>query len=316
MKTLKYNFNLLIDRLFLATLVMAPLSCVLGRWFWVLDLANHFRIPLILGMLPVSLWFLYRQHWKRFIFSVAMFFYLGSSAAPYFFATVPESNTGIPDLKIFYANVYTVNRKHDLLIHAALAKNPDIIVLLETNPRWFEAVKKAFVEYRYTESELREDNFGIAVFSKIPMSFELFHSGERQIPSIRAEFQLKDKPAVLWALHPQPPKSGRRTKERNQQLAALGETLKKEQRPVLVAADLNTSPWSNALRLVLTDKMQDSRWGFGLGLSWPAILPKFFRTPIDYILHSPEFKVLKYQVLDSVGSDHLPVYAELKLEEI
>lgn len=304
-----------IDLAAFAAVILVPLACLLGRWSWILDLANHFRFPLLLAVAAALVWFTIRRFPLRSLSAAAVLLLLGGSIVPYYYPWAGRHSTQTPDLKIFYANVLTSNKQHDLLIKQIKQKNPDVIALLETNKRWIAAMRQAFPEYSFVETEPREDNFGISMLSKIPAKFELLHYGPRQFPMIRAEMTVNGHAVVFWTLHPPPPKGASSSRARNSQLAEVGKILQAEKHPVLLAADLNTSPWSHALDLILTDKMEDGRKGFGLGLSWPSILPKFCRTPIDYVLHSREFEVLEYQVLEFTGSDHYPVYAGLKLKD-
>ena len=81
--------------------------------------------------------------------------------------------------------------------------------------------------------------------------------------------------------------------------------------PYVVLGDFNDTPnsytvkqMSHGLRNAFNEK------GRGLGVTFNQLLPMF---QIDYILLSPEFTVLDYQILRKKISDHYPVYSEVIL---
>ncbi|MCG6919449.1 MAG: endonuclease/exonuclease/phosphatase family protein [Deltaproteobacteria bacterium] len=80
--------------------------------------------------------------------------------------------------------------------------------------------------------------------------------------------------------------------------------------PVLIMGDFNDNPGSTAYSL-FAERFQDC-CGVAGGIwekTWPASFPI---TRIDYIWVSPHFRVLSCHALDSSGSDHLPVIAEIQ----
>lgn len=87
-------------------------------------------------------------------------------------------------------------------------------------------------------------------------------------------------------------------------------------RSVLVVADLNTTPFAHEFRdLLERADLRDTAAGAGYtptwrGSGWLAAIG----LPIDHVLTSPEFQVVKRRVFeDRLGSDHHPVIVELGL---
>ncbi len=78
-----------------------------------------------------------------------------------------------------------------------------------------------------------------------------------------------------------------------------------------------TDQSENYARLVhagLTDAFRAA--GQGFGFTWPATLHDAYLSPpplarIDYIFHTPHFYPRRAWVGPAIGSDHLPVLAEL-----
>lgn len=107
---------------------------------------------------------------------------------------------------------------------------------------------------------------------------------------------------------------------RNRQITALLEILKSEPQPFVVGGDFNMSDFAVTYGQVaarLHDSFREGGWG--MGASWPIMriygLPSF--TPplvrIDYLWHNDDFRTIKASQGIAVGSDHLPLIAELEL---
>ena len=79
----------------------------------------------------------------------------------------------------------------------------------------------------------------------------------------------------------------------------------------ILAGDLNGTPW--CLEPHLTWRLQDARAtaGAGLATTWPARLLDPFRIPIDHVLHARNVTCTRLRVGPRIGSDHLPLIADL-----
>jgi endonuclease/exonuclease/phosphatase (EEP) superfamily protein YafD len=93
------------------------------------------------------------------------------------------------------------------------------------------------------------------------------------------------------------------------QMSALSPFLRNIDGPLVLAGDLNTSPWSNAFRRL--------REATGLAPAsilmpswpaWPLALPQL---ALDHILVSSDLTVQAAGTGPAVGSDHLPVWAQI-----
>jgi endonuclease/exonuclease/phosphatase (EEP) superfamily protein YafD len=195
------------------------------------------------------------------------------------------------------------------------AEQPDMIVLVETNGRWVQALSPALGSYPYSLLALRGDNYGLALFSKYPIeSKEVLRLEGLDIPTLCAGIDLEGQRLTVIAAHPPPPKGGYLAEQRNLQFAALAEYAAALSGPVILAGDLNTSSWSPHFQdLVQNSGLRDSRKGFGLQLSWPSHNP-FMLTSIDHILVPDEVNVLNRRIGPATGSDHFPVILDFSLK--
>ena len=110
--------------------------------------------------------------------------------------------------------------------------------------------------------------------------------------------------------HPLPP-IGRNAAIRNEQLSAVADWVAGMHGPVVVAGDLNTTPWSPYFREFLKRSgMRDSRRGFGVQATWPDNLGSA-GIPIDHALVSDGVYVQDRRVGLPFGSDHRPIIVDL-----
>ncbi len=219
---------------------------------------------------------------------------------------------GVPVLRLLSANVLTGNRDSSRLLAAVAKENPDVLVLLEINERWRRELTALAATYPHRLLRPREDNFGIAVFSRLPGTvLELAQLGETRLPSILATFEWQGQPTTLIATHPLPPLGSSGARRRNRQLEAIGERAAATEGAVIVIGDLNTTPWSPHFRdLLQQGDLRDSAQGRGLQPTWPAG-SRLLRLPIDHCLHSADLMAVDRRVGSDIGSDHLPIVVDL-----
>jgi endonuclease/exonuclease/phosphatase (EEP) superfamily protein YafD len=218
-------------------------------------------------------------------------------------------------LSVLTCNIWLLNRGYEKLSKLIGSKDPDVVVLLETDHQWFSAMKRALAHYQHHKAEARDDYFGLAVFSKYPMiaTVERLHSEAK--PSMRCVIRHPSGDLTLWCLHPEPPYLPAAAIRHRLELEVLAGRIHNEAHPAIVTGDLNTAPWARAFRASF-GILRNSASGFGLAATWPASLPNFLRIPIDHTLHTEHFKTLFHEVLPHVGSDHRPILVRLMRRSI
>ena len=93
---------------------------------------------------------------------------------------------------------------------------------------------------------------------------------------------------------------------------AQAEAARDSPEPVLLIGDLNVTMFSPHYEQIEDAGMTNARAGRGVQPTWPDWSP--VRIPIDHVLVSDEFEVCEMEVLDSFGSDHLPVLATVRMD--
>ena len=222
-------------------------------------------------------------------------------------------------LNILAFNVYQENEDYDKLIQLVNSLNPDIVLLIETNNKWYDAMKPLINLYPYSIKAIQENTYGMMMLSKLePLEKSIEHLSDKEIPSIDCLIELDGQKIRIKGLHPKPPIPGEALTSK-QKDAEFKEAAKQiSQLPkdelVLVIGDLNDVVWSKASkRFKKTSGLKDPRVGRGTYSTFPTYFP--IRFPLDHIFCSSTFLLSELKVLDNIGSDHFPIFVEFCLPE-
>lgn len=313
--------------------LLASLVPVGQRLWWALELPGHFRMQLFLCLTLVGVVML----GCRRAVSVAVFT-AGALLNAAFWAPLylpgPEQVTAFaPDMQVraaaaapalqrasaqagapatpaagFRLVTFNVNQVSGdpAAVHAYLAQEDfDVVILLEYGRRMARAL--ADLPYAFRLERAREDSFGIALLSRLPVTnAQALQLDAVGVPSIRAELAVAGRSVHLLATHPLPPVSADYRASRDRQLAALVHALPAAE-AVVLAGDLNATPWSPQVRRLRRESgLLDSARGFGVQPTWPAPLAPLW-IPIDHVLHSHALVVTHHGTGPACGSDHFPV---------
>ncbi len=226
-----------------------------------------------------------------------------------------EIEFGPQVIRVMLANVHSANNDYARLLELIKSESPDIIVLEEVTKQWKRGVKQLFQDYEYNLFHPRQDNFGIALFSRIKLQdVEVVRFTQSETPSIVATVKAADAAFTLIATHALPPVGVNYFSLRNRQLDKIARYVKEQTRPCLVIGDLNCTMWSYYHDKFLTDSnLRNTRRGFGVRPTWPTLLP-FLYIPLDHCMVGDAFNVLDFRTANRIGSDHLPVIVDLALE--
>lgn len=304
----------LIDVVTLLLLSTTMLS-LFGEHHYLLELLSHLK-NLYFGIALVLLALFFLRKNKQGI-SLALLCVLvnGQAVMPlYFAAENPPVSDSNRQVSVLLSNVYTHNPQHQKLLDLVLQESPDILVLQEIDTHWMERLAPLFVHYPHRTIEPRNDNFGIAVLSKIqPVKLSATRWGSLDLPSVEGQFSLDGKVFHLLATHPLPPINAVNYRFRNEQLFDVVKRANQIIAAKLIIGDLNITPWSpDYARLVSQTGLRNVRQGFGILPTWPAQIP-LLQIPIDHTLISNEFAVESVKVGPNIGSDHLPLLMTLSL---
>jgi len=292
-----------------AVLSFSTLAGFLGRYWWFLDLFSHFRVQYLFGLTIVTLLPLFHRAYSQSTF-------FGLFALINLFTIVPlyigkEPNAAAQASRSYRSllmNVNTETGKPDQVAKAIQLVAPDVVVLEEVNDQWLSLIAGALQAYPYAKVMPREDNFGIAPYSKFPFAqAEIRQVGEADLPSIIAELNLTSRRLTVIATHPLPPGNAENARLRDNQLAGIAEVVKQSDSPVLVLGDLNATAWSFSFNQLLNRSgLRDASQGHGVLPTWPTFFP-IMLIPIDHCLYTAGIHATREFLGPKTGSDHYPV---------
>jgi endonuclease/exonuclease/phosphatase (EEP) superfamily protein YafD len=307
---------LILIALILATAAALPL---VGRWHWLPDLFAHF-VPHYLAVGSVLFFTLVsvrRYRWA--LLALVIVFWNGLLLSPYLLPQRAARASGGASFDLLQFNI---SRNNPVPLAAigyvmSLDDPPDVVVLFETTPVFASDVKRLNRIYPNVAQMPREDDFGMAVLSRLPETeVEFRESGKFELPMIVLDARVGEETVRIYALHPPPPVGAKMSQARDLQLRQLAiEISGHANRHVVVAGDLNTTVWSNAFRpLVETAGLVDAQLGHGYLPTWaPSPYSRWVGVPIDHTLVSERIEVQGRYLGPWLASDHWPVHSRLEL---
>ncbi len=268
--------------------------------YWPLSLFGHFRVQALVLFLLFAVSGLVLRDRVSFSLSALLSFLLAFSLANSW--TGPPRTDGA-SLRLVLVNFNAANKNYRALERLVEQENPDVLVVLEVRQHHVATLKR--LGFPHQSVVKRADNFGVAMLSQFkPKEVRVERFGP-ELPTLVAEFE----DFRLLATHPYPPVSRVTKNLADQQLKWLEQFLSGDQ-PVVLTGDLNASSWTYRVKRLERAGLVNARRGFGVLPTWPVPIG-WLRIPIDHILVSPEIGVGSLRVGPDVGSDHLPLVADL-----
>ena len=292
--------------------IAASLLGFLGDMHWTLDLFSHFRVQYMIGAAVLLIAAAILR--KRRSASIAAFGLLLNAGLvlPLYWGSPEDPSQDAASLKVVYANVLTQNTGYAELLQWIEEEQPDVIALLEFSQEWKDALDPALSAWPHRQSRPRDDNFGIAVYSRFPLAGVtwpvLTPTGST---SLFANIRWSDLEVPFMLVHPYPPIRRYSSATARAQMGELVQRAEVSQDLALLVGDLNATPWSHSSRQLQATPLRSARLGFGVLPTWPANLPIIFRIPIDTIQTGSRWQVQDLRVGPNFGSDHLPLVARL-----
>ncbi|MDO5768416.1 MAG: endonuclease/exonuclease/phosphatase family protein [Psychrobacter sp.] len=263
---------------------------VQGLLFGVLSLALAFQLRMILP---------YTQLWKKQVREAA---------------DKPDHY----ELKLMVSNVLTPNNNMQALIKLVKEREPDILITLESDEKWQQALEVIEADYPYTVKVPLDNLYGMHLYSKLELiEPEVKYLMVDDIPSIHTQLRLKSGRVIwLYCLHPMPPSPTEADKSttRDAELLMVGRHIKEQGQTAILAGDLNDVAWSKTTRrFQRISGLLDPRIGRHFINTFHVKYP-FLRWALDHIFHSECFTLVNMERLPSIGSDHFPVLTTLQYE--
>ena len=223
-------------------------------------------------------------------------------------------------ISLLVANVLTPNHKYHLLLEQIDRLQPDVVLTLETDQIWQEALKPIEADYPYRVAVPQDNLYGMHLYSRLELKdSEIKFILSDEIPSIHTTVILRSgQPVQLYCLHPKPPSptEAKDSTLRDAELLIVGDQVKDLDQSCIVMGDLNDVAWSRTTRLFQRiSGLLDPRVGRHYVNTFHADYP-LLRWSLDHVFHSTDFALVEMKRLPHIGSDHFPVHVVLQTGRI
>ena len=287
---------------------------------------------LVLGLIAFVLLLVWDQPWDLWrqiilIALIAALAYQLKMVLPYTFIWKKQvkkvrKNQLNPEkqISLIVCNVLTTNDKYHLLIEQIQKHQPDLILTLESDQTWQNALAVIEKDYPYRVPVPLDNLYGMHLYSRLELKdTEVKFILSDEIPSIHITVILPSgQPVQLYCLHPKPPSptEAKDSTLRDAELLIVGDQIKDLDESCIVMGDLNDVAWSRTTRLFQRiSGLLDPRVGRHFVNTFHADYP-LLRWSLDHIFHSTDFALVKMQRLPHIGSDHFPVYVVLQTSRV
>ncbi len=279
---------------------------------FLLQLFTHFRLQYLVAALLFAVAFALLRETR---FAVALAATAALNAAfvlPWYFDRLPVADGA--RVKLLQANVLSSNTERHKLLEFIGEEQPDVIALQEVTRAWEATLHALADDYPHSLIESRDDNFGIAILSRLPFTaVTAVDAPPLGYPTIIADIDVDGRALRIINAHPTIPISRALYDSRNRQLENLVELVRLSRGPRVLVGDFNVTMWDlNYRSLEARSGLRNGRRGFGLAPTWPTFLP-IAMIPIDHVLVSSDIGVAGLRTGPRIGSDHLPLIISLAL---
>jgi len=219
-------------------------------------------------------------------------------------------------ISLIVSNVLTPNTQYYLLLQQIHQHQPDLILTLESDAHWEQALSELEDDYPYRVAVPLDNLYGMHLYSRLALKdIDVKFILSDEIPSIHATVILRSgQPVQLYCLHPKPPSptEAKDSTLRDAELLIVGDQIKDLDESCIVMGDLNDVAWSRTTRLFQRiSGLLDPRVGRHFVNTFHADYP-LLRWSLDHVFHSTDFALVQMQRLPHIGSDHFPVYVVLQ----
>lgn len=252
----------------------------------------------------------------------AVFVYQAIQIFPYTpLAPVEVAMEHAPDaadtVELLAVNVLMENKRHQDLIDIVSRQDPDVLLLMETDAVWADALSDTLSRYTTVKSHVADNHYGMIFATRLDVvTAEFLWPSDDNTPAVKAVLRAPGGSEFNFiGLHPRPPVPGNDTETRDRQIRDAALMTSSSERPTVCMGDFNDVAWSwTTWRFKRYANFREPRVGRGMISSFHADYP-FMRLPIDQLFLTEDVGLVSFARLESFGSDHFPIAATVFLDE-
>ena len=228
-------------------------------------------------------------------------------------------------VRVVSSNQYSDNKHWDRDLKSLLKLNADVIVLMEVHPELNRGILlRGLLDGSGWNWVKRDPVYGYLspcfILSRHPIErikIETIEHAERDI--FIAKVQIGNKEILVAEGHPHSPRSAERWKLGNEvwsrSLQAFTLTQREHGIPLVIGADLNSGPAGMRARMTKKTGLRSSKPIIGQWGSYPSAWPGLLRTHIDDIWISPGAHAVSWTSINTFGSDHRVIVADIQVDD-
>lgn len=309
-----FGFFQAILRGLLMLILGACLAPIAGFWgssvHWSFDLASQFLLPSVIVACAVAIIAGFARWAGIGASALAIAVVASVNAGPWTTRSVTPESAGAK-FSVLLLNVGYRNQNIADVGALIQSTKADLVVLLEVTPRIRQGLKDVITTYPHHVDCPEGVPCGFVVLSRSSLLLQDMKSPGYSRMVLNARLSGCDMKLVLAHLtRPYPFNS---TTAQSEQAIAIGNEVASWQGAKLVMGDFNAAPWGQITQTIASRGKLSILTG--PGGTWPTYLPKQMRIPVDHMLASPGLRFVKREVLERVGSDHAPVFAEVAVTD-
>ena len=236
-------------------------------------------------------------------------------------------------LKVVSANVWYRNDGYEAAVHYLESTDADVIALIEVTPQWLTALQPLYAQYPYRIDCMQSTPpCEMLLLSKLPFARAYAGRIDGRAPTVAwGEIAFQGRSITVAATHFAWPMRAAMDSDRviaagalgpafaaaypleqSAQAANVAQYLKTLGPDLVLMGDFNSVPWSRTQEtLRAATGLQNAG---PMVPTWPSWQPAWIRLPIDQIMTRGALTRLTFKSGYYIGSDHLPVEAEIAVE--
>lgn len=288
--------------------IVATLLAPLGALWWPLDLLTHFPAHTLVACFAGVGTALLGDRWLPAA-ALPCTALQASRLLPLLLPGISPS--GPADLRIATHNVHTQGAAYTTTVDWITRSGIDVLCLPEVDTAWLRALETT-PGYRVAAAHPRGDNFGIAVLVREGTDVRHARTVETSPPQLALTITAGAHDVALLAAHTVPPVSMGHAQRRDDQIRWIADWFADQSGPAVLCGDLNLTRWSSAWAPLAG--LTSAREGQGYLGTWPAHWWIPGTVPIDHLVLK-DLTSVRTWVGPDVGSDHLPLLADVVLSE-
>lgn len=221
-----------------------------------------------------------------------------------------------PVLRIFSGNVHCRNSDPGSILAEIREAEADVVLIQEYSTIWHEALARDGFSQRYPHRvvDIRDDAFGIAIYSKLAfVEQELWFSG--RIPTAEVVVQHAGRKVRIINWHPLPPRTLDYVADWRQHYDELFRRLAADDEPALLVGDFNATQHAAQMERLGRAGLRSAHESVGraFAVTWPNRLGLLPPIRLDHAYYSQHFRCIAIREGTGQGSDHKPLVADFVL---